>query len=144
MPLIAPILDLVVGLAIRFTIWLVVAAAKLVARFVWSAITEHPGFTFLGVLVARDAGWITSPWGPFALAALGVLAIVRFFTSHPPTEVARQVRQETRKAYEAGAAVTGTGRKAGRWVADRFHRDHEPDLPPPPAAIPLGPVAEVR
>jgi hypothetical protein len=144
MPLIAPILDLVIGLAVRFTIWLVVAAAKLAARFVWSAISEHPGLTFLAVVAARDLGWITSPWIPFVLAALGVLAIVRFCTAHPPAEVARQVRQEARKAHDAGAAVTGTGRKAGRWVAGRFHRDDEPDLPPPPGAIPLGPVAEVR
>jgi hypothetical protein len=148
MPLIAPILDLLIGLFIRLIVWAVVSAVKLAARLVWSAISEHPAATFLGLLVARDAGWIVSAWTPLALAALGTLAAVRFFTSHPPAEVAKRARLEVRKAHEAGAAVVGTGMKArsgvtgaGRtsrswWQKLRGRLSRKPDeMPPPPRPV---------
>lgn len=165
MPLLQPMVDLVLGLALRFIVWAVVAGAKLAARLLWSAVSEYPGFTFIGLLTARDAGWISSPWLPFVLAALGVLAIVRFLTAHPPAEIAQQVRREARKAVATGAAITESGRKARGWVHRRRRTDQLDEMPlpprpvatdtagdrivadvdtrPDPPVIPLGPVLEV-
>ena len=148
MPFLAPVLDLLIGLCLRLLVALVVAAARLAWRVASSAVTEHPGLSFLGVLVAQREGWIVSPWIPFALAAFGVLAVVRFFTAHPPADVARRAQREARRTYEAGAAITTTARKAGRWATGKARRPHRQgdDLPPPPRpadAIPMGPAQEV-
>ena len=137
MPFLAPVLDLLIGLCLRLLVALVVAAARLAWRVASSAVTEHPGLSFLGVLVAQREGWIASPWVPFLLAGLGVLAIVRFFTAHPPAEVARRAQREARRTYEAGAAVTTTARKAARWATDKARKPHRggDDLPPPPRTV---------
>lgn len=118
MPLIGPVLDLLIGLMLRLLVWLVVVTVKLAARCAWSAILNHPGLVFLGVLVAQREGWVTWTYTPLALGALGVLAVVRFFMGHPPVQVAKSVQGEVAKAYRAGLAVRDGGRKARRFVTE--------------------------
>jgi hypothetical protein len=142
-PLLEPLLELVLGLAVRVFIWLLWAGVKFVARCVSTMVVDHPGLSSLLLAAAYREGWITdnapwlAPWVPCLLVGLVLLAVARFFTTHEPKEIRERVEREARKVRRAAAPVV-----AGRdWLRKRTH--DRADLPPPPAlaeAVDLPPV----
>jgi hypothetical protein len=138
--------DLVIGLFVQLIIWIVVRFARFVFGIVRTMLVDHPGMTAVLLITAVRRGWIDlgtvptiAPFVPLIIGVLFILGLIRFLSEHSPTGMLHRVNLERRRHERSYRRVTDDG----RWVRDRFRRG-EPDvadLPPPPAPIPMGPVA---